>query len=382
MRKLIVLVVILIVFLTLWSLVSKNPPRFLQNLPLPQTKQEEKIKIVTEESVVTDAVKNYGPSVVTVAEELPQSASPFEFGPFSFFGLPQQDSGIPNEPQNIGSGFIVSKEGLLVTNKHVVLDSNGKYFVITSNGKKYTVQRIYRDPFNDVALLKIDPSENSGENLKAVVLGDSAKLQVGQFVIAIGTALGEFRNTVTTGVISGLGRGISAGSPYEDSAERLDNVIQTDAAINPGNSGGPLLNSKGEVIGVNTAVAQGGQNIGFALPISVIKDSLKNFNETGQFNRSYLGVAYKMISRDYAILNNIAEGAYVQRVIADSPANTAGVIPGDIITKIDGEKIELGKNDLATVISKHKIGDVLVLTIVRDNKAQDLRLTLEAAPSQ
>lgn len=382
MRKLIVLVVILVVFLTLWSAVAKNPPRFLQNLPLPQNQQEGKIRIATEESVVTDAVKNYGPSVVTVAEELPQSVSPFELGPFSFFGLPQEDAGLPNEPQNIGSGFIVSQEGLLVTNKHVVSDSNGKYFVITSNEKKYTVQRIYRDPFNDVALLKIDPAENSGENLKAVVLGDSTKLQVGQFVIAIGTALGEFRNTVTTGVISGLSRGISTGNPYEGSAERLDNVIQTDAAINPGNSGGPLLNSKGEVIGVNTAVAQGGQNIGFALPINVIKDSLKNFNETGQFNRPYLGVAYKMISRDYAVLNNIAEGAYVQRVIADSPANKAGVIPGDIITKIDGEKIELGKNDLATVISKHKIGDVLVLTVVRGSKAQDIRLTLEAAPSQ
>ena len=212
---------------------------------------------------------------------------------------------------------------------------------------------------------------------------------MGQFVIAIGTALGEFRNTVTTGVISGLGRGITAGSEFQGFAERLDNVIQTDAAINPGNSGGPLLNSSSQVIGINTAVASGGQNIGFALPISVVKDSLKNFNETGQFNRPYLGVSYKMISRELAVANDVPEGAYIQTVIKDSAAEKGGIQQGDIITKMDDQKLQ-GKTELATIIARKKVGDKLKIALWRQDpsspdragKTMEVMVTLEEAPSQ
>ncbi len=397
MRRLILLVLILIVVLGVWTSLGKylpQAPQFLQRSTAPLSGQPEKINIKTEESVVIDTVKNVGPSVVTVSEENTLSRNPqLDFGPFNVFGLPGQSpqDQQPQGPQNIGSGFVVSSDGLIVTNKHVVSDAQAKYSIITNTDKRYTVQKIYRDPLNDVAILKIDPNQNVGQVLKPLTLGDSSNLQVGQFVIAIGTALGEFRNTVTTGVISGLGRGITAGSFFQQYAERLDNVIQTDAAINPGNSGGPLLNSSSQVIGVNTAVAPEGQNIGFALPINVIKDSLKNFNETGQFNRPYLGVSYKMINRDLAILNGLPEGAYVQRVVPDSAADKAGVKDGDIITKIDGQKIEAQKNELAQIISKKKVGDTVTLTVWRPDssskdstkgKFMDLQVTFQQAPEQ
>ena len=314
MRKLILLIIVLSGLFILATSVQKYLPQEEENEKLPQT--EERVKVVTEESVTIAIVKKAGPATVTIAEEIPQAVSrQYSFGPFSIFGVPvpeEEERPAPAEPQDIGSGFIISKDGIIVTNKHVVSNPEGKFFVITGKEKKYAVQKVYRDPLNDVALLKIDPA---GENLTTVTLGDSSRLEVGQYVVAIGTALGEFRNTITTGVVSGLGRGITAGSSYEGSVERLDNVIQTDAAINPGNSGGPLLNSSGQVIGVNTAVSRSGQNIGFAIPINVIKDSITNFNSTGKFDRPYLGVVYKMISKDLAILNEIPEGAYVQEVI-------------------------------------------------------------------
>ena len=372
MRKLIVLVIILLVFLGLWSTFTKYAPQLVK-------KTDEKVKIVTEDSVVIDIVKKVGPSVVTVSEEVSVGANaPFDFGPFGFFSPPQGE--IKKQQQDIGSGFIVSNDGLVVTNKHVVSDIGASYQIITNSEKKYDVQKIYRDPLNDIAILKIDPSVAS--ELKPVELGDSSKLQVGQFVIAIGTALGEFRNTVTTGVISGLGRGISAGSQFQGFVEELDNVIQTDAAINPGNSGGPLMNSAGQVIGVNTAIAQGGENIGFALPIQVVKDSLKNFNETGQFNRPYLGVSYQIITREVAIRNEIAEGAYVERVVEGSAAEKSGIQRGDIITKFDGEKISESKGGLAGFIAKKKVGDTITITVYRDGKTLEFKATLEAAPNQ
>jgi serine protease Do len=215
------------------------------------------------------------------------------------------------------------------------------------------------------------------DGLNAVTLGDSDKLKVGQSVIAIGTALGEFRSTVTTGVISGLGRGIEAGSPIEG-IEKLDNVIQTDAAINPGNSGGPLFNSSGEVIGVNVAVSQSGQNIGFALPINLVKDSIDNFRKTGEFERPYIGVAYKIVSRQVALLNEVAAGAYVQAIVEDGPADKAGIEVGDIIMEIDGQKLVDGvEGDLINIINKKKIGDNIEVKIWRNGQEKILRVVLE-----
>ncbi|MCL5969975.1 MAG: trypsin-like peptidase domain-containing protein [Patescibacteria group bacterium] len=380
--------IVLIVVLGTWSAVEKYSP-FLPSLLKGETAIElpgERIKVITEESVVIDAVKKVGPSVITIAEEVQPrdiGTSIFRFGPFSVFGSPGQDQQQESlEPQNIGTGFIVTKDGFVVTNKHVVSDVGGKYQVVTHNDKKYTVKKIYRDPLNDIAILKIDPSENSGINLTPVTLGDSSKLQVGQGVIAIGTALGEFRNTVTTGVISGLGRGIDAGNAYQGYVERLDNVIQTDAAINPGNSGGPLLNSSAQVIGINTAVAQNGQNIGFALPINVVKESLKNFNETGQFERPYLGVSYKMISRDLALMNNVPQGAYIQTVVENTSADKAGIKPGDIIIKIDEERISDNSKELPGIINKKKVGQTIKIELWRNGKTTTLQAVLETAPGQ
>lgn len=386
MRRLLVLLVILILFLALWSAAATYAPRYAEmfhfpNISVPTTQQP--VKIVTEESVTIDIVKNTGPSVVTVVEQLPpDSSQSFNFGPFSIFGIPQQDQGSqPNEPQAIGSGFIVNSDGFIVTNKHVVSDTSGKYQIITADNKKFDVQKIYRDPLNDIAILKIDPSQNIGTTLKSVTLGDSSNLQVGQFVVAIGTALGEFRNTVTTGVVSGLGRGITAGDEFQGATEQLSNVIQTSAAINPGNSGGPLLNSSGQVIGINTAVAQSGQNIGFALPVNLIKDSLNTFNQTG-FERSYLGVAYKTITQDVALLNSVPQGAYVQSVVSGSPADKAGIKQGDILTKIDGKHLPDTDSALAEVIASKKPGQTITVTLWRDNQTQDVSVTLTSAPNQ
>lgn len=344
----------------------------------PKTSSGETIvqrRILIEDSVVTDVVDKMGPSVVTVGiKKTQQVYDPFSnfFDPFGFFNFPRQKSQEQKIEQDIGSGFVVSKDGLIVTNKHVVNDTSASYRVFTEENKLYEVEKIYRDPVNDLAILKISAPASE---LKPVELGDSSKLKVGQFVIAIGTALGEFRNTVTTGVISGLGRGITAGSPFEGT-ENLENVIQTDAAINPGNSGGPLLNSVGQVIGVNAAMASGGQNIGFALPINVVKDSLDNFNKTGQFSRPFLGVRYRLIDQKEAVAKGWMEGAGIVEVIAGSPAETAGIKVGDIVTKINNEKLS-EKNSLAQLVANHKVGDQIKLTVWRDNKEMEITVTLK-----
>jgi len=335
-------------------------------------------KILFEESVVIDVAEAVSPSVVTISISKTQTQNTFPgFDNFPFFfDVPQSQQAPQQIEQDIATGFILSADGLIVTNKHVVSDTQAKYKVITKDDKTFDVQKIYRDPVNDIALLKIDSSTSSGQVLKPIELGDSSNLKVGQFVIAIGTALGEFRHTVTTGVVSGIGRSITAGSPFEGS-EQLDNVIQTDAAINPGNSGGPLINSAGQVIGVNVAVSQNGQGIGFALPINMIKDSIDNFNKTGQFSRPYLGIRYQMISKDAAIMNEVPEGAYISEVIIGSPAESAGLKKGDIVTKIDGNKLSDLKGGLAEIISQKKVGDSLEVTYWRNNSEKKVNIVLK-----
>lgn len=328
----------------------------------------ENVKLLHEENVVIDVAEEVSPSVVTVSVETPQRRV-LQFNPFGG-GVEERIQG--GQQQDIGSGFIVSSDGTIVTNKHVVSDPNATYKVITSDDKEYEVTKISRDPSNDLAILKIDAS-----GLQPVELGDSSNLKVGQFAIAIGTALGEFRHTVTTGVISGLGRGITAGSAFEGYVERLDDVIQTDAAINPGNSGGPLINSSGQVIGVNVAVAQGAQGIGFALPVNILKDALTQFNQTGSFaSKAYLGVEYQMISRQSALLNEVPQGAYVQSVVEGSPAEKAGIQDDDIITKIDGETLSDNEDGLAGVVAKKKSGQQVQIELWRDGKTETVSATL------
>ncbi|MPM33258.1 putative serine protease HtrA [bioreactor metagenome] len=223
-----------------------------------------------------------------------------------------------------------------------------------------------------MAILKIDQN-----NLAPVELGDSDQLKVGQTVIAIGTALGEFRSTVTKGVISGLGRGITAGG-VGVASEKLEGVIQTDAAINSGNSGGPLFNIMGQVIGVNVAVSQNAQNIGFALPINLVKNSVDNFRKTGEFDRPYLGVMYQTITENLALKNNLPIGSYIQSVASGSPAEKSGLKSGDVVVEIDKEKI-MGddKISIAKTISRKKIGDEVIIKLVRNGKYMEFVVKLE-----
>lgn len=346
-------------------------------LPGQEKGKEQEIKVVSEESTIIDVVDRALPSVVTIGIKLTrQGRSRIQIDPFDPFSPFRETPGESETiEQNIGSGFIVSEDGIVITNKHVVLETEAEYSVLTNDQEQYQVTNIYRDPLNDLAILKIDAS-----GLTPLPLGDSSKLRLGQLAIAIGTPLGEFQNTITTGIVSGLGRGITAGSPYEGFVERLDSVIQTDAAISPGNSGGPLLNSAAQVIGVNTAVSSQGQNIGFAIPVNVVKELLDTFEaQGGSFERPYIGVRYSMVDQQTAEQNDIVEGAYVDSVVQGSPADTAGIEADDIITRIDGAEIDGSRDDsLARAILRKRVGETVTLIIWRDGDTREVTLTLEA----
>lgn len=325
-------------------------------------------EVVLEENAVIDVTNKASETVVTVSAVAKQRVVN------SLSDLFAAPSEIKTEEvdQDIGTGFVVDK-GMVVTNKHVVGSGNVTYKIVDKDGREYSVSRIYRDPVNDLAILQVEELD-----LPVATLGDSDSVQVGQYVIAIGTALGEFRHTVTTGVVSGLGRGISAGDPLEGYVEQLDGVIQTDAAINPGNSGGPLLDYEGSVVGVNVAVAGDAQNIGFAIPINVVKKSLQNFKQTGEFDRAQLGVRYRMVSEEAAILNELPQGAYVIEVVAGSAADVGGIEVGDVITEIDGVKVAEVEDGLAEIINTKKIGDRVSLVIWRDGDELKMGVELKA----
>lgn len=343
----------------------------LQNKPEPVQKE-----IVSEESVITKVVADSIPSVVTVSISKTTAANDYyQINPFDPFGSMQQTPPTQQKiEQNIGSGFVV-ESGYIITNKHVVSDTSATYKIITNDNKTFPVEKIYRDPLNDLAIMKV-----TGLKVKGLKLADSSQLRLGQIAIAIGTPLGEFKNTVTTGIVSGLGRGITAGSPYEGFVEKLDNIIQTSAAISPGNSGGPLLDSSGDVIGVNTAVSQQGQNIAFAIPSNVIKELIDNFNKHGgSFERPYAGVRYQMVDKQTALANKVAEGAWVREVIDNSPAAKADIRVDDIITQFDGKPVS-GSDDqgLARMILDKNIGDLVTVQIWRDGTTLTKQIKLEA----
>jgi serine protease Do len=337
------------------------------------TKQQSSVTSVPELPVpmgsVADVAERASTSVVTVSIKTERPTINQDL--FSMFGIIRPEK-VEQVQEDIGTGFVADSQGLIITNKHVVADGEAEYLVIDNKDREYAVTNIYRDPTNDIAILKVE-----GLAVEPLPLGDSSKIKVGQEVIAIGTALGEFRHTVTTGVISGLGRGIEAGDPFGGFVESLENVIQTDAAINPGNSGGPLLDSTGSVIGVNVAVTAGAQNIGFAIPINTIKSSLDTFNKTGQFNRPFLGVRYQVISERAAVLNEVPQGAYLLEVVVDSPAAQAGLKAGDIITHF-GDK-NLKETDLVSLINERKVGESVVITFWRDGQEQEVRVVLQGS---
>ena len=278
-----------------------------------------------------------------------------------------------------GTGIIVSENGYILTNKHVV-EGSSDISVVTNDGNSYdNVEIIMTDPLSDIAILKI----SNAKGLKAAELGDSKALNIGQQVIAIGNALGEYDGTVTSGIISGVGRTVNASSDDGATKETLTDMIQTDAAINSGNSGGPLVNAQGQVVGVNTAVASEAQGIGFAIPISSVKGILKSITEGKTPNRAYLGANYisvnPQVQKAYNL--NVSKGVLIKNrngksIISGSPAQKAGLKDGDIITKIDD--IEISKNiSLGSLIGEKSAGDKVKITYLRDGKESTSVTTLE-----
>ena len=345
----------------------------------PQTTQEEKI---------IQVVENVSPAVVSIiiTKDVPKFEeyyiSPFgEFFGESFFEfqIPQyRQEGTEKKEIGWGTGFIVSKEGMVLTNSHVVSDKEADYTIFTNDGQEFPAKVLARDTFRDLAVIKIE-----GEKpFPTAKLGDSDKLQIGQTVITIGNALGEFRNTVSAGVISGLGRTVTASSG--ELIETLEDVIQTDAAINRGNSGGPLLNLKGEVIGVNFAMAQAAENIGFAIPINKAKKDIEQVKTLGKIVYPFLGVRYVIITERIQEENNLPVnyGAWIIRgsggkaaIFPGSAAEKVGLKENDIILEFDGQTIT-AENSLAKIIMEYDPGDKVVLKILREGEEKIVQVTL------
>ena len=324
--------------------------------------------IVSQEGdVISDVASKVGPGVVSILTESTVR------NPYYGFSSLQQSA---------GTGIIISADGYIVTNKHVVSASTKRIEVVLADGTSYKdVQFIGSDPSNDISFLKI----KDAKNLTAVKLGDSSSMKVGQKVIAIGNALGEYQNTVTTGIISALGRPVIAGDETGAAAEQLENLLQTDAAINPGNSGGPLVNLSGEVVGINTAVASDAQGIGFAIPINDVKGLVKTLLATGKLEKPYIGVRYISITPDVAAEYNlkVKNGAYLlgsseqNAIVAGSPADKAGLKEKDIIIKI-GDSVVDSTHPFSSIVAQLSSGDKVKITYIRDGKEATVFATVSS----
>ena len=312
------------------------------------------------EGSIAEVANRVAPSVVSIVTETKTKG-------YSLFYGETESTGAA-----AGTGIIVSSDGYVLTNKHVI-DSATKIYVVLDDGTVYRdVSLVATDPLNDVAFLKIA----NVQDLQAATLGDSKTIVLGEQVIAIGNALGQYQNTITSGIISGTGRSLTATDSSYQNAETLSDMIQTDAAINSGNSGGPLVNAAGEVIGINTAVSSG-NSIGFAIPISSVKGMLKTLLSTGTTKRAFAGISYTNIDATTALESNLAStfGAYVSGTVKGSPAEKAGLKKDDIILAIDG--IKIGANSsLGTLLGERAVGETITLTVLRDNKEISLSLTL------
>lgn len=338
--------------------------------------------IADEERIISIVDKGNAAVVSIVAtKDVPVLERYFEeyrpFGPNGgAFRVPRlRQEGTEEREVGGGSGFIVSKEGLLITNRHVVSDEDAAYTVMLSNGKDYPAKVIARDRLIDIAVLKID---GGGQEFPYLAFADSDTLKLGQTAIAIGNALGEFRNSVSVGVVSGLSRSIIAGDYASGGTEELSDVVQTDAAINPGNSGGPLLDSQGRVIGVNVAVALGSENIGFALPSNAVRTVVDSVVKTGEIIRPYLGVRYEMTNHDGATEPTNRYGALIVEVVKGSPGAKAGIQKDDIIQAIDGQTLDT--RTLSAILQRKNVGDTVTVTVLRGGKEMTLHATLERMP--
>ena len=322
-------------------------------------------QVVTEdEADLANIVKKVGPTVVSVVTTQTTGSGRFQ-----------------TTSEGAGTGIIVSSDGYILTNRHVVQDAR-TLEIINSEGERYSdVTLVGSDPLNDIAILKI----KGAKDLPAAELGDSGTVRVGQRVIAIGNSLGQYQNTVTSGIISGLGRPVTAATDELGmNVESLTDLLQTDAAINPGNSGGPLINMAGQVIGINTAIVSDAQSVGFAIPINAARGIIRGVLANGTIQKAYLGVQFVAITPDIRAELNLSErnGALVKSgtsgqaaVISGGPADKAGIQEGDIITKVD-DRVIGEQGGLGSLIAEFLPGEKVTLTIIRDGKTQEVSVTL------
>lgn len=363
--------------------------------------EKEAVRVITQEDLVVETVSTVSPAVgsVIATKDIPVLervyVDPFgensplkEFFPPDIlrdFLVPQlRQNGTQKQEVSSGTGFFVSADGLILTNRHVVADTKATYTMILNDESRLDVDVLARDPIYDIAVLKVRTADRK---FSFISFGDSDSIKVGQNVIAIGNALGEFRNTVSVGVVSGLQRTVVASGGA--STETLQGLIQTDAAINPGNSGGPLLDLVGAAIGINTAVAEGAQNVGFALPINLAKKAVEDVRTVGRIQYPFLGVRYIVlndrIKEERKFLVNY--GALLVRsetdpaVLPNSPAAKAGLTEGDIILEFAGERVT-EKRSLAELILEHEVGETVRLSVMRDNKTLTVDVVLGERPSQ
>lgn len=333
------------------------------------------VSIVNEESVIVDVAEQSSDSVVSIV--ISRQLTRLER---NYLGVTEE-----GETQvGSGSGFIISEDGLIVTNSHVVDEEDSTYTVVFNDGSTIEAEIIDRDPLLDIAILKIDPEQTDFE-IKPLPLGNSDSIKVGQSVIAIGNSLGRFSNTVSTGIISGLSRDIVASSEDGSNAERLTGVIQTDASINPGNSGGPLLDVEGNVIGVNVAVAEDAENIGFAIPIDLVMPAIESVEEYGEIRRPILGVRYQEITPSIAAEENypVQYGAIIEEgtdgesgIVEGSAAEKAGLQEGDIIVGINGVMLD-NTTTLQKEIQKLSVGDEITITYYRNGQERETTAVLQ-----
>src|SRR3989344_472402 len=371
------------------SLVSQNALSPIQTI----SRVIEKVSEPQQTPVIQNAVpeeiyeillnhRDVSPAVVSVvaARDIPVIEQYFInlFGDNEFLIPQYRQKGTERRQISSGTGFFVSADGLIVTNRHVVEDAAADYSVVTNDGKKIAVKVLARDPVRDIAVLKVEGTKHA-----FIPLGNSDGLNVGQTVVAIGNALGEFQNTVSVGVISGLRRTVVA-SGLSSGPEILSQVIQTDAAINPGNSGGPLLDLAGRVIGINVAMAQGAENIGFSLPVNMVRKAVEDVKAEGKIVYPFLGIRYVMINPavreerklpvDYGALL-LASGGELA-VLKDSPAAKAGLQAGDIILEFGGARVDQD-HTLGDLIAQKRVGEKVKMKILRAGKEMIFEAALE-----
>lgn len=346
--------------------------------------QKQQVVLKSQAQLISNIARTVGESVVSI-----EVTSTSDLNSGTLFGFQNlQDT----TQQSAGTGIILTGDGLIITNRHVVPEGTQNVSVTLSDGTTYdnvkVLGRTNSQDSLDIAFLKIE--DTKGKSLKAAQVGDSSKVNIGDSVVAIGNALGQFQNTVTSGIISGHGRSVQASTGSGSDSENLEDLFQTDAAINEGNSGGPLVNLEGQVIGINTAVAGNAQNIGFAIPINDVSGLIKSVKETGELKRPYLGVVYVSLTDDIAKQYNLSakRGAYIppqstlgqETIISGSPADEAGLKEGDIITKINGTSID-ENTSLTSLLGKQSSGDEVTLTVQRGDKQITIKATLGTAPT-